>query len=239
MIHYLYTTGDLWLCRWYIAFACSQLAGHSVDPRRQQFYYKPMTLPNKLTLARIWATPLVFLAWYLSFHLGLSPRFGILVLWVLFLFSEITDALDGYFARRRNLVSDVGKLMDPFSDVFLRVTYFICFTSSGIMPVWALIIIVWRELGILFVRMLLIREGEALAASKGGKSKAMLYFLSGIGGLSVLTIQAWIPEWTESGTVEYVAFGLFSVSALAALLSFIDYWRHFVKSETHRKFMDE
>jgi CDP-diacylglycerol--glycerol-3-phosphate 3-phosphatidyltransferase len=90
-----------------------------------------MTLPNKLTLTRLLAAPLVFLSWYIPFHLGLSPKFGSILIWVLFLVSEVTDILDGHFARTLGQVSDVGKLMDPFSDVFLRVTYFTCFVGAG------------------------------------------------------------------------------------------------------------
>ena len=198
-----------------------------------------MTLPNKLTVARLWITPVFFFAWYLFYRLNISPQAGSLVLWVLFFTSEITDALDGHIARSRNLVSDVGKLIDPFADVFLRVTYFVFFLSEGLMPVWALIIILWRELGILIIRMLLIREGEALAASRGGKSKAMLYFLSGVGGLFVLTLRAWRPDTSWLATAERISSAVFIAAAAAAMLSFADYWRHFSKSDTYRKFRDE
>ncbi len=198
-----------------------------------------MTLPNKLTVARLWMTPFIFLTWYLCLHLNLFPGGGLIILWVLFAVSEVTDFLDGRIARSRNLVSDVGKLMDPFSDVFLRITYFAFFLVEGLMPIWALIIILWRELGILFVRMLLIKEGEALAASKGGKSKAFLYFVSGIIGLLVLSFRIWIPDLPWLSVAEKTASGLFIAAAAAALLSFADYWRHFLKSGTYRKFMDE
>ena len=198
-----------------------------------------MTLPNKLTIARLWMTPVIFFVWYISYHLNLSPRAGSLALWVLFVFSEITDVLDGYIARSRNLVSDVGKVIDPFSDVFLRITYFVFFLSEGLMPVWALVIIIWRELGILLIRMLLIREGEALAASRGGKAKALFYFLSGVAGLLVLTLRAWRPDISWIGTAEQVSTALFIAAAAAALVSFADYWRHFAKSGTYRKFRDE
>ena len=198
-----------------------------------------MTLPNKLTVARLWMTPVFFFAWYVFYRLGLSPRAGSIILWLLFSASEITDLLDGHIARSRNLVSDVGKVIDPFADVFLRVTYFVFFLSEGLMPVWALVIILWRELGILIIRMLLIREGEALAASRGGKSKALLYFVSGVVGLFVLTLRAWRPDFDWIGTAERVSSVLFIAAAAAALLSFADYWRHFSKSGTYRKFMDE
>jgi CDP-diacylglycerol--glycerol-3-phosphate 3-phosphatidyltransferase len=198
-----------------------------------------MTLPNKLTLTRLLAAPLVFLSWYIPFHLGLSPKFGSILIWVLFLVSEVTDILDGHFARTLGQVSDVGKLMDPFSDVFLRVTYFTCFVGAGLMPVWTLVVILWRELAIMFIRMLLAREGVTLAANKGGKLKSALYFVSGFGGLTALTLRAWTPGLDWMNTLELIVALLFVVAALASLISFADYFSHYMKSETHKKFMSE
>jgi CDP-diacylglycerol--glycerol-3-phosphate 3-phosphatidyltransferase len=198
-----------------------------------------MTLPNKLTLSRLFSAPLVFLAWYLPIHLGHFPRPGTIILWVLFILSEITDVLDGHFARSRGQVSDVGKLMDPFSDVFLRVTYFACFLGAGLMPVWTLVIILWRELGIMFIRMLLAREGVALAANKGGKLKSFLYFVSGFGGVFALTLRAWVPDLNWLSQAERVVALLFVVAAVASLVSFADYFRQYLKTDTHKTFMAE
>lgn len=198
-----------------------------------------MTLPNKLTLSRLFSAPLVFLAWYLPVHLGFSPRFGTVLLWILFILSEITDVLDGHFARIRGQVSDVGKLMDPFSDVFLRVTYFACFIGAGLMPIWTLVIILWRELAIMFIRMLLAREGVVLAANKGGKLKSFLYFVSGFGGVFALTLRAWAPDLEWLLKAEYIIAFLFVVAAMASLISFADYFRLYLKTDTHKKFMSE
>ncbi len=198
-----------------------------------------MTLPNKLTISRLFAAPLVFLAWYIPIHLGYFPRLGTLLLWVLFILSEITDILDGHFARSRGQVSDIGKLMDPFSDVFLRVTYFTFFVGSGLMPIWTLVIILWRELGIMFIRMLLAREGVAMAANKGGKLKSTLYFISGLGGLAALTLRAWSPDSQWLGKSEQLSRILFIVAALASIISFADYFRSYLKTDIHKKFMSE
>jgi len=198
-----------------------------------------MTLPNKLTVSRLFSAPLVFLAWYIPIHLGYFPRLGTLILWVLFILSEITDILDGHFARSRGQVSDIGKLMDPFSDVFLRVTYFACFLGAGLMPVWTLVIILWRELAIMFIRMLLAREGVALAANKGGKLKSLLYFFSGLAGVFALTLRAWSPELAWLLEVERITALLFIVAAVASLVSFADYFRGYLKTDTHKKFMSE
>lgn len=198
-----------------------------------------MTLPNKLTLSRLYSAPLVFLAWYVPIQLGFFPQLGTIILWVLFIVSEITDILDGHFARSRGQVSDIGKLMDPFSDVFLRVTYFTCFLGAGLMPVWTLVIILWRELAIMFIRMLLAREGVALAANKGGKAKSFLYFISGFGGVLALTLRAWTPDLQWLPRMEQIAALLFIIAALASLLSFVGYFRGYLKTETHKKFMSE
>ncbi|MCG8453259.1 MAG: CDP-diacylglycerol--glycerol-3-phosphate 3-phosphatidyltransferase [Spirochaetales bacterium] len=198
-----------------------------------------MTLPNKLTITRLFSAPLVFGTWMLAFQMGWATQTLSIVIWLLFIFSEITDVLDGHIARSRGLVSDVGKLMDPFSDVFLRVTYFLCFVASDLMPAWALVIILWREFGIMFIRMLLAREGEALAANKGGKLKSTLYFISGFMGLGVLTLQAWLPDFASMTMVIQLSSVLFMLAAAASLISFIEYYRHFRQSETFKKFIAE
>lgn len=198
-----------------------------------------MTIPNKLTITRLFLTPFVFVCWYLAFHLELFPKVGSLLLWILFVISEVTDLLDGYIARSKNLVSDTGKLMDPFSDVFLRITCFLCFVGEGLMPIWTLAIIFWRELLIIFMRMLLVKDGRALAANRGGKLKSLLYFLSGIGGFFGLTIRAWWPDISWQPLVLRLIAWVFVLAALAAVLSFAAYFRLYLGSDTHRKFVSE
>ncbi|MBF9014216.1 MULTISPECIES: CDP-diacylglycerol--glycerol-3-phosphate 3-phosphatidyltransferase [unclassified Oceanispirochaeta] len=197
-----------------------------------------MTLPNKLTVGRLVLTP-VFFGLYIFTVLGDSILFsGMIALWVLQLVMEVSDVLDGYIARSRNLVSDMGKIMDPFADVISRVTYFVCFTFSGLMPLWALMIILWREFCIMFIRMVMAKEGTALAAKWGGKAKAVFYFISGIFGLLVLTMQS-------LGAVEYLsemqlaARWLFILAAASSLLSFIEYLVLFLKTDTMKHFISE
>jgi CDP-diacylglycerol--glycerol-3-phosphate 3-phosphatidyltransferase len=153
--------------------------------------------------------------------------------------SEITDIMDGHIARTRGQVSDIGKLMDPFSDVFLRITFFVCFIGAGLMPLWAFIIIVWRELGIMFIRMLLAKEGTAMAANKGGKLKSLLYAFSSFGGIVVLGLRSWWPDVSWLTTAEFVSRYLFALAAAAAIVSFFGYLRSYIASDTHRRFMNE
>jgi hypothetical protein len=105
-----------------------------------------MNLPNKLTISRLVMAPLFFIAFFLPewFGAGLASVSTVLVL-VLFALTELSDLLDGYIARRYHLITDLGKVMDPFADTFSRLTYFVCLSAVGVMPVWAFIIIMWRD----------------------------------------------------------------------------------------------
>lgn len=191
-----------------------------------------MNIANKITTSRFVITPLFFLAFYFLVFKGEGSgvgTLGLITMWVLFLVSEISDLVDGYVARKYNMVSDLGKLMDPFADVFFRVTYFVCFASVEWVPWWAVMIILWREYTIMFIRMLLIKEGTALAAKFWGKFKAFCYFLTGFLGMVLLTapsISQDVTLWAQRGVQ------LFAVlSALFALLSLFNYMHLFFTRE--------
>lgn len=202
-------------------------------------YSRVMTLPNKLTLGRLVLTPIYFLVFHFFVSNNFKPLIGIALLWVIFVVMEVTDVLDGHIARKHNLVSDVGKLMDPFADVIARVTYFVCFFSIGIMPLWALIIIIWREYCIMFIRMLTAKEGTALAASIWGKAKAVTYFISGIVAHIVITLNIVVQDYSFKSIVDLSMYILFVLAAVSALFSFLSYLRNYTKTETHKKFMNE
>jgi len=188
-----------------------------------------MNLPNKLTLSRILSAPLFFIIFSLPEAAGLPMRMLLPFLWILFLLSEVTDALDGYLARRMNLVTDMGKLMDPFADVISRMTYFLCFTMMGWMPFWAFLLVLYRELGITFIRMIMIRRGIALAARIGGKLKAIFYFISGLFGVIALSLVTYQVFPAADKAIILIAKVLFSGAAVAALISFVDYLLVFSK----------
>ncbi len=137
-----------------------------------------MTLPNKITLGRLVLTPLFFFAFFYTASRN-YPMVWMIFLWGVVLISEVSDILDGHIARKRGLVSDIGKVMDPFADVISRVTYFVCYTWVGLMPLWCLMLILWREFSIMFIRIISAKEGVALAAQWGGKIKAGFYFTAG------------------------------------------------------------
>ncbi|MCX7788973.1 MAG: CDP-diacylglycerol--glycerol-3-phosphate 3-phosphatidyltransferase [Spirochaetes bacterium] len=188
-----------------------------------------MNLPNLLTSSRIYLSPVFFLSFYFPLWTGRGGILTLILLWAIYFLMEISDAVDGSLARALDQVTDTGKLLDPFADVVSRLTYFVCFVATGIMPAWAFILIMYREFGITYLRMILYREGYALAARKGGKLKAVLYAIAGGAGLFIHTCRllGWFSVFME--TMILVVKGLFAAAALIALLSLIDYLRAYYK----------
>lgn len=188
-----------------------------------------MNLPNLLTSSRIYLSPVFFLSFYFPLWTGRGKILTVILLWIIYFLMEISDAVDGSLARALDQVTDTGKLLDPFADVVSRLTYFVCFVATGIMPAWAFILIMYREFGITYLRMILYKEGYALAARKGGKLKAVLYAIAGGGGLFIHTCRllGWFSALMD--TMILLAKGLFALAALLALVSFVDYLRAYYK----------
>ncbi len=126
-----------------------------------------MNLPNKLTVSR-----LILTAFFLMVLLGEFPlRFTIAL--VLFIAASLTDLFDGIIARRRNLITDFGKLMDPLADKVLICSAFIAFIELGWMPAWMVVLIVARELAITGLRLLAASKNLVLSAERQGKNKTI------------------------------------------------------------------
>ena len=128
--------------------------------------------------------------------------------------------LDGWVARKRGETSDLGKLLDPFSDVLSRLTLFVCFLLAGLIPLWFFLVVLYRELTMTFLRLLLVQKGIVQAASAGGKLKAVLYFLVSLVGMCLLT-------WPDLAEVPLFVWGLPLLLALTAAVSLASFWAYF------------
>lgn len=119
--------------------------------------------------------------------------------------------------------------MDPFADTLTHITYFVCFLSLSIMPLWAFILIMWREFSILFVRMLLAKyAGKAMPANIFGKSKTVLYAATTLLSFVYLALSAF--STIDLGVYSIVLYVFYSLSALASVISFLIYIRDVLKS---------
>lgn len=135
-----------------------------------------MNLPNKLTLLRMILVPVVVVLTLVEF-----PHHWICA-GVVFIVAAITDALDGNIARKRGLVTDFGKLMDPIADKLLVIAAFVCFitvelpgtwVSGPICSPWVVIIILAREFLVTSARMIYAERGTVIAANIWGKLKTV------------------------------------------------------------------
>lgn len=126
-----------------------------------------MNLPNKLTVMRI---VLSFVFMFFIFTAGFSAK---VLAFAAFAVASITDFFDGYIARKYNLITDLGKLLDPIADKILVLTAFSAFVYMQIIPVWMLLIIIFRELLITVSRLFLAKKGKVIAASIWGKYKTV------------------------------------------------------------------
>ena len=99
----------------------------------------------------------------------------------LFIVMELTDYFDGLAARKLGEVSDFGKLFDPFGDVLTHLVMMLCFVVDGYMPAYLYVVVLMREYGMLFMRMLLVRQGVAMGARKGGKFAGIVHKARGVG----------------------------------------------------------
>jgi CDP-diacylglycerol--glycerol-3-phosphate 3-phosphatidyltransferase len=187
-----------------------------------------MTLADKITSLRLILAPFFFIVYLLPVLFPAEfvngSHWTVPVLWSLFICSEITDLIDGKVARKRMEVSDFGKLYDPFADVLVRITYFLCFVVTGILPAVFFLLVLYREFGILFLRILMMKKGVAMGARKGGKLKAVTYMAAGAVALLADSVErlgggeGWFAIFRTGAVV------IFVISVILSIVSFIDYF---------------
>jgi CDP-diacylglycerol--glycerol-3-phosphate 3-phosphatidyltransferase len=188
-----------------------------------------MNLPNRLTFLRVILTPVFFIVYFLpkQFPATFAENvvWPVLLLWVIFIVAEISDLLDGLIARRMNQTSDFGKLFDPFADTLMQITCFFCFVLDGIFPAVLLLLVVYRELGILFVRNLMLRKGIALGARIWGKIKTVTHIIAAAIALLYVSLSRLDLFLFLQPFIRITAIGIFVVSVFFSILSFFDYVR--------------
>lgn len=148
-----------------------------------------MNLPNRLTVMRICLIPIILLIAifpYAQFnidvpvlevgHVGVS--YVNIAMLVLFLIASFTDFLDGFIARKYNLITTFGKFADPIADKLLVTSMFILFASKGIIPVVPVILMVARDTIVDMCRMLASTNGVVVAAGFMGKLKTVLQMVT-------------------------------------------------------------
>ena len=129
-----------------------------------------MNLANKITMFRIFLLPIFVLSCYYD-QSGISSL-------LIFLLGSFSDFLDGYVARKYNMITDFGKFIDPIADKILVLSAFIMFIDRGFVEPWVAIVVLFRELLISGFRMLAAKKNISIAADIFGKLKTTTQFFS-------------------------------------------------------------
>lgn len=131
-----------------------------------------MNLANKLTMLRIFLIPV-----FMVFLLNKIPN-GASIAAGIFIVAAITDTLDGYIARKRNEITNLGKFMDPLADKLLVSAALISLVQMGKLSAWVVVVIIGREFTISILRAVAAAEGRVIAASLWGKTKTIFQIIA-------------------------------------------------------------
>ncbi len=179
-----------------------------------------MNLPNRLTLIRIGAA---FIFMIFLFADNLYAKYMALFL---FTGAVLTDIYDGKLARRKGMVTNFGKLMDPLADKILMVSAFVSFVGLKeiYIPAWMVIIIISREFAITGLRLLAASQGEILAADRGGKHKTVSQMVAIFTILIYISLRRtsiyFFDFWTES-IDEWFQLSLLYLMSITVILTVI------------------
>lgn len=137
-----------------------------------------MNLPNKLTMLRILLIPIFIVVLMLGYFYAAG---------IIFIAASATDALDGHIARKYNLITNFGKIMDPLADKLLVTSALICLVELGEVAGWMVIVILAREFVITGLRTVAAGGGVIIAAGNSGKIKTVLQMVA----LAVILLRNW------------------------------------------------
>jgi CDP-diacylglycerol--glycerol-3-phosphate 3-phosphatidyltransferase len=181
-----------------------------------------VSIANYLTFIRIFISPIFLLVYleYEAFNINLITLPYVLLF--LFGISELSDACDGYIARKYNEVTDLGKILDPMADSIYRISVFLTFTLPPIqLPMILIFLILYRDSIISTLRTICALKGLALAARPSGKIKAAIQAFS-IFVILLLLIPYSLGELHEE-TLHLISSIIVTVASIYTLFSGVDY----------------
>ena len=177
-------------------------------------------LPNTITLLRIGMVPFLFVL------LSSPGEFWSLILAILFIIASITDFFDGYFARKYNLITTMGKFLDPIADKLIVNTAMILMIPIGRIPAWIVAITIIRDLIVDVIRSIASSEGNYIQASSLGKQKTLAQNIA---------VTALMINYSIFGVdVHFVGMIILYVALLLTIYSGVDYFIKFYQTTVQK-----
>jgi CDP-diacylglycerol--glycerol-3-phosphate 3-phosphatidyltransferase len=139
--------------------------------RRRTLAQDAVNLPNLLTMTRIVMIPLCLM--FLEQNTARSGFWAAIV----FTLASLTDLLDGYLARKLNVVSVLGKLLDPLADKLIVMASLVWMVPMGRIPAWVVVLLLGRDIAVTGLRSVAASEGVVIAAGEEGKAKTALQMI--------------------------------------------------------------
>lgn len=131
-----------------------------------------MNTPNKITVFRMFIAPLFLVIYFLDFE------YKMLVSALIFAIGAITDAIDGHLARKNDIVTNFGKLLDPIADKMLVTAGFLALMQDGLCNIWIVMLMLTREFAVTSVRLIAAAQGVVIPANIGGKIKTVFQMVA-------------------------------------------------------------
>jgi CDP-diacylglycerol--glycerol-3-phosphate 3-phosphatidyltransferase len=185
-----------------------------------------MNLPNKITVSRIFLIPLFLIVTLFPFSWGeislgeytipVTHLVGALI----FIIASCTDWIDGYYARKLNMVTNLGKFLDPLADKLLVSAALITLVELQLAPAWMVIVIISREFAVTGLRLVLAGEGEVVAANMLGKIKTWAQIIA----VSAILLHNFPFMWLN------IPFDMISLW-VAVFFTVYSGWDYFVKNK--------
>lgn len=181
-----------------------------------------MNLPHYLTLLRIFLSPLFPILYLEREWLGIPLFWLPYILLGLLAICECSDVLDGMLARRRNEVTDLGKVLDPMADSIIHISLFLTFTQGFVqLPLLLVLIFFYRDLFVSTLRTLCALRGVALAARFSGKMKAILQAF--VAFLIIFLMIPYTAGLMSLALFQQISLVAASIAALYTIISIFDY----------------
>ena len=181
-----------------------------------------MNIPNILTLVRFCLIPVFIYFFFSDLESNYIISAGI------FLFAGFTDVLDGYIARKYNMITKWGKLLDPLADKSMQLTVIICLSYKGLVPLWAIYIIAAKEILMVIGSIVLYQERVVVSANWYGKAATVLFYLA---ILVIIVLKDYLTDLQRTF--------LMGIAVGSALFAFVRYTVNFRQLKYSVKLVDK